>query len=379
MHKTPKVLKRPVRMVQQLFRIVRFCRSLTPFCSANYHHIFLRAIRLCRKRGFSPKEAFRLGLFNPKLSPDELSKYVSRKKMTELQEAINPPSWVPLVRDKSIFYRYCMTLSIPIPKLYAIFCRRAPGWSYNRSPLTNRDDWKSFFEFQIPPEFVIKPAISSFGRALNIFTRTNEGFIDARGRSYKADDIYETMSSNSKYDTFVIQERLQSHPQLVELSGTHFLQTVRITTLVDSNSLCHILHAFFKPIVGQNIIDNFKHGKTGNMQAEVSLDDGFLNPAVMIEPNGSGIKTVPAHPKTGVLFSQFQLPLWPEACRLVKETAPNFLPIRTIGWDIVLTPNGPLILEGNNWWEPLNMHRCMDSIVDVLARNSQPPTNQPHT
>lgn len=371
MHMTPKMLKRPVRMVQQLFRIVRFCGRTTSFYSPDYARVFLNATRLCREGGFSPKEAFRLGLFNPGLSPNELSKYTSRKKMTRVQEAINPVSWTPLVRDKSIFYRYCMALGVPTPKLYAIFCKRTAGWSYNGSVLANRDDWKRFFDVEIPSEFVIKPALGSFGRGINIFSRDDGGFIDAFGRPYKTEDIYETMLSNPKYDSFVIQERLESHPELVNLSDTQFLQTVRITTFVDKSNLCRILHAFFKPIVGQNVTDNFEHGQTGNMQAEVSLDDGVLKSAVMMAPNGLGTKTVTTHPKTGLLFSQVQLPFWIEARRLVAETALKFLPIWTIGWDIALTPKGPFILEGNNWWGPLNVHRCMDTILDMLSCDSQ--------
>ena len=24
--------------------------------------------------------------------------------------------------------------------------------------------------------------------------------------------------------------------------------------------------------------------------------------------------------------------------------------MRTLGWDIAITPDGPVLLEGNNWW-----------------------------
>jgi len=122
-----KTFKRPVKKFLRLFRIANFCHKLTPVWSINYLRCFLRAVRLCSKERFSPDEAFRLGLFRPNISPDESSKYISRKKLTKVQEAVNPVSWAFLLKDKGIFYRYCMALGVPIPKLYAIFFRKTAG------------------------------------------------------------------------------------------------------------------------------------------------------------------------------------------------------------------------------------------------------------
>jgi len=370
-HSAIKIFKRPVRMVQQMFRIVRFCRRTTPLCSAKYPGVFLRAVRLCRKEGFAPKEAFPLGLFDPKLSSSELSKYTSRKRMTEIQQSINPTSWDPIVRNKGIFYRYCMALDVPVPKLYAIFFAETAGWSYNGSVLITPDDWKTFFDRKLPSEFVVKPSEGSYGRAINFFRRTKKGFIDAAGKSYDSKRIYDEMFLHPEYNSFVIQERLRNHSELVRLSGTESLQTVRIVTFVAGDMGCHILHGFFKPITGDNVVDNFDRGLTGNLQVEVSLNDGMLKSAVKIAPGESGIKTVHKHPKTGISFDQFRLPLWHQACSLVKKTALKFLPVRTIGWDVALTPKGVFILEGNNWWSPLNVHRCMDIVLDKIFYNSQ--------
>jgi len=41
------------------------------------------------------------------------------------------------------------------------------------------------------------------------------------------------------------------------------------------------------------------------------------------------------------------LPFWQEVQSLAETAAQNFLPIRTIDWDIALTPKGPVLIEGN--------------------------------
>jgi len=358
-------------MVQQFFRLLRLCHRAAPLYSPDYLRVLLRAFRLCYRQGYLPKEAFQLGLLNPELPDDELSKYASVKRQTEVLQSINPSSWESLVRDKGIFYLYCMALGAPIAKLYAIFFRKTPGWSYNGSPLKSRDDWKNFFDTQLPSEFVIKPAQGFLGRAVNIFSKTPDGFVDASGKSYKAEQIYHAISSDTKFDSFIVQQRLKNHPDLLRLTDTDALQTLRIDTFVDSDGKCRILHAHQKLITGRSITDNFERGLTGNLQADVSLDDGTLAPAVTMDANGLGIKTVPIHPGTDRTIEGFQLPWWTQACRLVTETASHFLPIWTIGWDIALTPDGPLISEANIWWAAHNQHQCAGAILDVLSGNAQ--------
>ncbi len=369
--KIAKTFKRPVKTSKVLFQIAFFCHKITPIYSAAYRSTFSRALRLCRQERFTPAEAFRLGLLNPALSDKELPKFLSRKKMTKIQKSLNPESWAPLLKNKGIFYRYCTDFGIPIPKLYAIFFRRAAGWAFDGSVLRTRDDWQTFFDTKLPREFVIKPAQATRGQGVNVFSKSDNGFVDASGKSYKGGQLYDAILSHPEFDGFVIQQRLTNHPKLINLSDTHSLQTIRFTTFVDNDGNCRIPHAFFKPIAGQNLTDNFEHGLTGNLMAEISLDTGTLKPAIKMAPNGLGREIVPKHPRTGHTFDGFELPFWTEACSLLKDAATKFLPVRTIGWDVALTPNGPFIVEANIWWDPPNQHRCMDVILDALSGSRQ--------
>lgn len=94
--------------------------------------------------------------------------------------------------------------------------------------------------------------------------------------------------------------------------------------------------------------------------------DGALAPAIGISDRSFGTKTIYNHPKTKVPFDGFKLPMWSQTCQVIREAAVNFLPIRTIGWDVALTPNGPVILEANPWWGAVNEHRRMPEILKAL-------------
>lgn len=360
-------VRRTIKTFKELFEVIKYCRKLTPLWSPVYPAILLRAIRLCRRQRFSPDEAFRLGLFNPNFAYSEISKFISRKNLTKIQESINPVSWAPILKNKGIFYRYCMALDIPIPKLYAIFLKKVAGWSYDGSVLASRENWEKFFDNQLPATFVVKPAQGAHGKGLNIFSRSNEKFIDVSGQVYESADLYDTLLSDPQHESFIIQAQLKNHPELLRLTGIEYLQTVRIITIVDRQNQCHIIHAHLKLITGQSIVDNFEHGLSGNIESLVSLADGQLKSAVTMSPDGSGVHTIPNHPKTKIAFNRFHLPLWDQACRLVKEIAPKFLPVRAIAWDVALTPDGPYIVEGNIWWYPPNQHQCMDIILNELS------------
>ena len=330
--------------------------------------VLIKAIKLYRSNKFLPQEAFQLGLLNGQ--GHIINKYLSRKQMTVVQKSINPLQWEMMTEDKGIFYKYCIAEKLPIPKLFAIFFKETAGWTYDGSVLTDQSDWENFISYRLPSEFVIKPTRGVYGRSLYIFRKFGKALLDSTGRQCEFKNIYEMMSSDQKYDSFVIQERLKNDSEIMRLTASESLQTVRAITFVDKKKKIHILLAHLKLVAGNNLIDNTDNGRSGNMQALISLDEGVLQKAaVKMTSNGSGHKEIFYHPRTGLPFEGFKVPLWHELRNLVEDAAAKFLPIRTIGWDVALTPNGPIIVEANMFWDPPNGHGKMDLILPALLES----------
>lgn len=330
---------------------------------------FISAITIYIKRGFSPKEMNMYGFKAKRISEVNLDRYCSKNHMLKLQECLNPKSWQHITADKGIFYRYCGALNLPIPELYGLFFKHSAGWSSNGDILKNHEDWIKFIQFELPHEFVIKPATGAYGRGIKVFERSGNGKFVSSGKRYLAKDVYEMMSMDSHYESFLIQERLRSHPSIVELSNSENLQTARMITFIDRSGQIHILHAFLKIIVGKNIVDNIDSGKTGNLVAEISLKTGTLKPAIAVGRDGSGLQQLAEHPTTGVVINGFQLPFWEQARSVVKEAALKFLPKRTIGWDLALTPRDVKILEGNGRYDPPLTHQRISEFLSFLIEN----------
>jgi len=362
------MLSRILTILGEGFRLLRVSLKAARYHHKDYFRVVERGIYLGLKKAYSPQEAYMLGLLDPDLPDAETEKCCSKRALVRIQARLNPYSWLYVTEDKAIFYRHCMALGVPIPALYAFFYKKSSGWSFNQEILDSRKDWEKFFEEVVPPEFILKPAWGAYGEGVKYYKRSGGGLVDGYGKSTSARKIYEEMVSGP-YEGFVIQEFLKSHPELARLSGTPYLQTLRIATLVDSRLKPHILYSGMKIIAGKNIIDNFEYGRTGNLFARVE-HDGTLTPAVTFRSDGPGNVTFHEHPDTGVRIDGFRIPRWKETVSLAEETAVKFLPIRFVGWDVAITPNGSFIVEGNMWSDPANLIRIMDEVLASIREKS---------
>jgi hypothetical protein len=218
---------------------------------------------------------------------------------------------------------------------------------------------------------VIKPVFGAYGFGVRVLSR-DEGrlFHDASGRSVRATELVEEMSADQASRGWILQERMRNHPDLVGLSRSSYLQCVRVLTLTGRSGECHVLHAHFKIIVGENGIDNFQFGATGNLTSRIRLADGVLLAALTPNPKGAGYVPATVHPDTGRRIEGVRLPFWPETCELARSAARRFLPLRLVGWDVAITPKGPVLIEANWNSDPTNPHRNMDAIREAIERHT---------
>ncbi|MDI9612008.1 MAG: sugar-transfer associated ATP-grasp domain-containing protein [Acidobacteriota bacterium] len=306
-----------------------------------YAECMRKSYHLYRKHGFLPDEALRLGLFQSKDHSE--NRFVSKHHLVQLQKALNHESLQVITEDKALFYLYCTLAQIPIPRLLGIFLNKSSGFQPGRGSLSGEDQWAEFFEKDCPGEFVVKPSRGVYGDG--IF------FIDKSHREFSGRNLFRLLNSHPRYDSFVIQECLANHPDISALNPKKGLQTVRVITLVNKDQSVSILAAFFKPIAGDNRIDNHHNGATGNLLCPIRLEDGTLEDLYIMGENG--VQRLDRHPDTGTRFRDNPMPLWIEICSLAKAAAGKFLPLRTIGWDIAACASGTYVIEGNARWDPL--------------------------
>ena len=138
----------------------------------------------------------------------------------------------------------------------------------------------------------------------------------------------------------VLEHQLIQHPDMARLHPGS-VNTMRILTDNVKGNVT-IAYIIVKMGTGDSVCDN---SGQGGILARVDVDTGRITtPAT-----DDYFNLYDRHPDTGIPLVGYQLPMVPEAIALAKEAAQVFPGMGHVGWDMAITPDGPAIIEGNNF------------------------------
>ncbi len=171
--------------------------------------------------------------------------------------------------------------------------------------------------------YVVKPVKAAMGEGFRMVEEGEEATFEELMQTYEGSFLAEEL---------IIQDpRLAAfHPQSVN--------TLRIPTIrFDDETI--VLHPRIR--IGQHgaRVDN---AGAGGFLCNVDLETGRILSAA--DKAGS---VVEVHPDTGVQIVGVTVPRWDEAIAMVKELADVVPGSRYISWDLALTKDGWLMVEGN--------------------------------
>lgn len=245
------------------------------------------------------------GLFEMyRLNDAQRDTYLTRGRNNELVRRYNQPEYHRIFDDKREFYR-----------VFNRYLRREWIWAEKG----NRDHAVKFASEY--GELIVKPADGCCGNGVRRIHRE------------------EVLACPEAFTGMILEERIIQHPHLNRLYPGS-VNTARIVT-IRKNGLTHIICAYLR-IGNGGEVDNFNHG---GMTAPVDLTTGRIT-AVAVNKEK---EVFSGHPITGVSIEGFQLPDWERALELVREAAEVVPEMGYIGWDVAFSPDGPLIVEGNNF------------------------------
>lgn len=358
--------RRPARLARLAWRASR-AYGTSP------RAVWQRARLLRRGYGFRMHDAVPLGLLDPSVPESRFGEFVPFGHLNALERRLSPPALTAVIDDKVLFWLVCLASGLPTPRLRAIVRRSRSGWADNGTTPRSREEWARALATLADGEFVAKPARGDRGEGVRAFELRRGRFSEGRREIGDGGALCAALLADRRYRAFVLQDRLRNHETIARLSGAKTLQTLRVWTLLETTNVTSpedvtVLGGALKFVSGEAAADNLSTGADAGGFSLIDLETGSLGALVRTRRDGFGQEQLDRHPRTGAVYRGMRVPLWDEALRLARRAAVAFPMLRTLGWDIAVTPDGPVLLEANAGWGSLGIApRWVARLEDALG------------
>lgn len=237
------------------------------------------------------------------------------------------------LENKLKFKSICEKHGVNTPKILAI--------NNNNSLLIN-GEWieiDSFQQFEELTKVIInKSATNSiFVKPVDGSGGVNTFKINTLKNSSEIERLYTLL----KDQNFIFQENLLQHKDINKIYSKS-INTIRIHTYRKNEEL-KITSALMRFGMKNSVVDN---GSSGGFFIPIKLDNWKLAGKAQTYLK-AGTVTFQRHPDTNIMLDDYSLPFKEETFQLVKKAA-GYFDNEFIGWDVALTPDGPIIIEGND-------------------------------
>lgn len=193
--------------------------------------------------------------------------------------------------------------------------------------------FKDFKEFiSNKDKIIVKPVNSCGGKGIEVISLDK----DKLKNEYNILKIYNKIVKNEQ---FLVEEYIVQNKELSRLYDKS-VNSLRVLTFLDDKGKVHIMNTILK--IGNNgDVDNFS---SGGMYTFVNEQGQVYVPAIDEKGN-----IFSKHPISKENILGFNVPNYDLVLPFVTELAKMVPEVRYIGWDIVLTEDGILVIEGNEF------------------------------
>ncbi len=299
----------------------------------SYPTVIKEVIVLSLTKGYFPLYYFGRYLYRKNIT--NYRDYLTLKEYYSIiySKVYNTPEYVYILDNKLCFALFCEKNNLPVPKTVCYNMKNTFLGADKKKEIKSKDELigciKNVFEKFDYDKIFMKTVSGSGGKGVYLFTKGN------------VDAIPDTLFKKIIEGTCIYQESVTQHKDLNVLYPNS-INTIRIDTYIDDSDQVHILSAGIRMGTGDNYVDNVS---SGGLFVPADPETGKLG-KYTFQAMIHGGKKHTHHPDTDVEFLGFQIPFFKE----VKELCLNLvehIPNRLVGWDIAITPEGPIVIEGN--------------------------------
>lgn len=235
---------------------------------------------------------------------------------------------VCLLRDKFLFYKYMKVNHCPVPEVFGIL-KNGKLYDENMERKTLESLWEKtdYFVKDIDGE------CASFVKHIKDFT-----------------ELQSVLGQITK-GNYILQKSIKQAAAM-NILNAGAINTIRVIT-VNTSGEPKVFSAILR--VGTKNTGNVDNWAKGGLAIGIQ-DNGYLKKYGFYKP-GYGLKT-DKHPDSQVIFEKFKVPMLEKALEKACEAHRFFYGIGAIGWDVAITENGPVFVEGNDNFEITLMQAC---------------------
>lgn len=205
-------------------------------------------------------------------------------------------------------------------------------------------------------DLFIKLVHSKGARGAERFRRIGPNrYLDKAGAELTLAEVLDRLAERSKSAALLIEPFLTNHPGIADLASESLI-VVRVMTCLNNANKPVVTHGMLRALA--KLEPTWPHNI--DLGSAVDVATGMLG-AMTGDKKDMRFQWYTNHPHTGAPIAGRVLPNWPEIQSVAlagHEACPDRL---LIGWDIALTPQGAVLLEGNAYADVdflQRVHRC---------------------
>ena len=188
----------------------------------------------------------------------------------------------------------------------------------------------------------VKPIRGAEGRWVRAIRKTTDGYV-MNGEKVTLADIRAWIERRARpmlFEAGVPQHEFQTR------LNPEATNTVRVLTMPDMDRSREPFIAVAVHRIGTALSGHIDNWTQGGLSAKIDVETGRLSRAGQL-PDVRRPIWHDQHPDTGVQIAGEHVPYWEETRQLVLDGAKRLSFMEYIGWDIIISPTGPVILEAN--------------------------------
>ena len=270
--------------------------------------------------------------------------FMSEMEQRPCLDLLNPKKYYTIARNKYFSHLFLEAKSIRKSELY---CYYHPEGRLKNDHVAY--DYESVVEVLKSKEVhscVIKTTESSHGDGVIVVNKIK--YINEKCILYLFNGrVLELKDILKEYEPLIFESVISQTEQFKKFNSSS-VNTVRFMTTLYPTGNAKIIAIWMKFGRPGACVDNA--GAGGNIDAAVDIETGKIYNVTQF--NGWGkTKPITHHPDSGVLLEGIFIENWEDIKRDVLRFQESLPYLKAIGWDIAITPEGPLVVEMNDYWD----------------------------